>query len=104
MLKQPCPKRHLAAVLLVFAFICLISTPALNVQSQSAQAMGQTNASQLAAVTEALRTDFGPAVEAVAAFKPFYVTGDFNGDGAEDIVVVVRIRGGSEICPRKCGS
>lgn len=45
------------------------------------------------AVIEALDDSFGAAVEAVTAFKPFYLTGDFNGDGAEDILIVVRIKG-----------
>jgi hypothetical protein len=31
-------------------------------------------------------------VEAVTGFTPFYLTGDFNGDGAQDIVIVVRIK------------
>jgi hypothetical protein len=31
-------------------------------------------------------------VEAVTGFTPFYLTGDFNGDGMQDIVIVVRIR------------
>jgi hypothetical protein len=32
-------------------------------------------------------------VEAVTAFRPFYLTGDFNGDGVQDVLVVVRIKG-----------
>lgn len=44
------------------------------------------------AVVEALNGSFGAAVEAVSAFKPFYLTGDFNGDGVEDILIVVRIK------------
>lgn len=48
---------------------------------------------QTATIAEALRTSFGSAVEAVTAFKPYYVTGDFNGDGAQDVVIVVRIKG-----------
>jgi hypothetical protein len=48
---------------------------------------------QTAAVAEALRTSYGSAVEAVTAFKPYYVIGDFNGDAAEDIVIAVRLKG-----------
>jgi hypothetical protein len=47
---------------------------------------------QSAAVTEAVRASFGSAVEAVIGFTPFYLTGDFNGDAMEDIVVVVLIK------------
>ena len=43
-------------------------------------------------ITKALNTSFGPALEAVTAFNPFYLTGDFNGDGMPDLLVVVRIK------------
>lgn len=43
-------------------------------------------------VNEAVRTSFGSAVEPVTAFKPYYLTGDFNGDTAQDLVVAVRIK------------
>ena len=43
-------------------------------------------------VTAALTASFGSAVEAVTGFKPFYLTGDFNGDATQDIVTVVRIK------------
>ena len=48
---------------------------------------------QSAAVIEVLKTSFGPALEPATRFKPFYLTGDFNGDGAQDIAIVVRIKG-----------
>ena len=47
---------------------------------------------QSAAVTEALQASFGSVVEAVTGFTPFYLTGDFNGDRMQDIVVVVLIK------------
>ena len=50
-------------------------------------------ANQASSVIDAMQTSFGSAVEAMTAFKPFYVTGDFNGDGAQDVVTVVRIKG-----------
>ena len=43
------------------------------------------------AVNEAVRTSFGSTVEPVTVFKPYYLTGDFNGDSAQDLVVAVRI-------------
>ena len=52
----------------------------------------QSNEAQSGNITAALQTNFGSAVEASTAFKPFYVTGDFNGDGAQDVAVVVRIK------------
>jgi hypothetical protein len=42
---------------------------------------------------ETLQKSFGSAVEPVTAFKPYYLTGDFNRDGAQDILIVVRIKG-----------
>ena len=44
------------------------------------------------AVTEALQASFGSVVEAVTGFTPFYLTGDFNGDKMQDVVVVVLIK------------
>jgi hypothetical protein len=46
-----------------------------------------------ASLREALQKSFGSAVEPVMAFSPFYLTGDFNGDAAQDILMVVRIKG-----------
>lgn len=40
---------------------------------------------------------FGSTVQPVTGFKPHFVTGDFNGDGAQDLAIVVRLdrgRGG----------
>ncbi|WP_411706367.1 hypothetical protein [Edaphovirga cremea] len=52
----------------------------------------QSNETQSGNTTAALQTNFGSVVEASTAFKPFYVMGDFNGDGAEDMAIVVRIK------------
>jgi hypothetical protein len=40
-----------------------------------------------------VKISFGSAVEVVTAFSPYYLVGDFNGDAAQDILVVVRIKG-----------
>jgi hypothetical protein len=45
------------------------------------------------AIDAVLQTSFGTPVEAVGGFKPYYLTGDFNGDGAQDALVVVRVKG-----------
>ena len=44
------------------------------------------------AVNEAVLKSFGSDVEPVTVFKPYYLTGDFNGDSAQDLVVAVRIK------------
>lgn len=49
--------------------------------------------SHTAMLAEVLRTSYGSTVEAATSFKPFYLSGDFNGDEAQDILVVVRITG-----------
>jgi hypothetical protein len=64
--------------------------------SSSAQAY----AHQPSAVAATLQKNFGSALEAANAFNPFYVTGDFNGDGAQDIVVVVLIKAGRSALPK----
>ena len=76
--------------LLACSIIAAVSATALIAQTRDPKKVppGQT-----AAVAAALRTSYGSAVEAVAAFKPYYVIGDFNGDRAEDIVVAVRLKG-----------
>lgn len=78
----------------VLLFLVFVVTFATNAQALSAQTKpGEPRQPTQATLTQALKTSFGSAVEAVTAFKPFYVTGDFNGDGAEDILIVVRLKG-----------
>jgi hypothetical protein len=74
---------RLAPPLLFFTLICFLAT---------VPSIAQANALQPAAVSAALQTNFGAAVEASTAFEPFCEIGDFNGDGAQDIAVVVRIK------------
>jgi hypothetical protein len=79
-------------LLLIVGCVFIIAAETL----ASAQTTKQTKANQAnqtAGVTEALKASFGSALEAVTAFNPFYLTGDFNGDGAQDIVIVTRIKG-----------
>lgn len=64
------------------------------------QNIAKANTLQPATVSAALQTNFGAAVTASTAFKPFYVTGDFNGDGAQDIVIVVLIKAGRNALPK----
>jgi len=79
----------------VAVFFMLAIFPAASAQSLYAQTKTQTKASQLSQSTlkNTLQASFGSAVEPVSAFKPYYLTGDFNGDGAQDILIVVRIKG-----------
>lgn len=84
-------RRRLAPRLLFFPLLCFIATVPRTAQASTLQP---------GAVVAALQTNFGTAVEASTAFKPFYVTGDFNGDGAQDIVIVVLIKAGRSALSR----
>ena len=76
-------------------FLLLVVFLASYESDLSAQRKAQTKAPQLspASLKDTLQKSFGSAVEAVTVFKPSYLTGDFNGDGAQDILMVVRIKG-----------
>jgi hypothetical protein len=50
-------------------------------------------ANNVAAIDTTLREAFGPPLATVKTFKPYYLLGDFNGDGAEDVLVIVRVTG-----------
>jgi hypothetical protein len=85
-------------ILLLVAFALL----AANTHSPAAQPKTQNKTAPVSAATisDGLGKSFGSAVEATTAFKPYYLTGDFNGDGAQDILIVVRIKGSrAELAP-----
>ncbi|HEX8491557.1 MAG TPA: hypothetical protein VF658_01835 [Pyrinomonadaceae bacterium] len=42
--------------------------------------------------TAAINSHYNSTVEAVTEFKPFYLTGDFNADGAQDLLSVVKLK------------
>jgi hypothetical protein len=86
------------AVLMVFALCCV--TAAMDHANAQKTQTAQSNPGQSAHITAALQTNFGSALEAETGFKPFYVTGDFNGDGAQDVAVVVRIKKGRSALPK----
>ena len=76
-------------------FLLLVVLLASYASGLLAQTKTQRKAPQpsQASLREALQKSFGSAVEPVTAFKPYYLTGDFNGDRAQDILIVVRITG-----------
>ena len=80
-------------LLLIVGCVFIIAAETLGAFAQATRQTKPNQLSQTAAVTEALKTSFGSSLEAVTAFNPFYLTGDFNGDGAQDIVIVARIKG-----------
>jgi hypothetical protein len=72
---------------------------ATNTVSASAQTKRQTRAAEVATIMKAVETTFGSGVEVVRGFKPFFLIGDFNGDGARDLLVVVLLRGQQDRLP-----
>ena len=53
----------------------------------------QAQSSDKTVIEEVLLKSFGPPVEAVTTFAPYHLSGDFNGDGALDKLIIVRIKG-----------
>ena len=80
-------------LLLMVGCVFIIAAATLGASTQTTKQTKTNQSNQTAAVTEALKASFGSALEAVTAFNPFYLTGDFNGDGAQDIVIAARIKG-----------
>jgi hypothetical protein len=81
-------------------FVLLCVSMAIEGTGQAKTRALQSTAGPLPALAETLRKNFGDKVEAVSVKKPFYVTGDFNGDGAQDLAVVVRIKGSRSDLPK----
>lgn len=92
MLKQLGPGRAVAAVV-----IALISS--LAIFAQATRQAKPSQAAQSAAAVEAIKASFGSSLEPVKGFSPYYLTGDLNGDGAQDLMMVVRIKGRSTDLP-----
>jgi hypothetical protein len=87
--------RAITGLLFLAAYFIVIGAASSQAQTTRAPAAStaQTKANQAALVIDAVKANFGPVVEVETVFAPFYVTGDFNGDAAMDVAVVVRISG-----------
>jgi hypothetical protein len=53
-----------------------------------------------AGLNEVVHSSFGDVVEPITYSKPFYLTGDFNGDRVQDLVIVVRVKGSRISLPK----
>ncbi len=82
-----------------FVAFLIVSAGWFSVFAQATRQAKAGQAGQTAAVIGAVRASFGSSLEPMTGFKPFYVAGDFNGDDAQDLVVVVRIKGRSTDLP-----
>jgi len=81
--------RLLKRLLLLFA---LCPTVAYQTGHAQTAARTQTGTTRSASVDEAIKASFGSVVQPATTFRPYYVTGDFNGDGVQDLAVVVLIK------------
>jgi hypothetical protein len=79
-------------------FSCLLVAGATAGYSRGAQQFVRGDAANT--ISEAVRSSFGSGVEVVAAFRPYQVAGDFNGDRVQDLAVVVRITGSRSVLPK----
>jgi hypothetical protein len=86
-------------VFFLFVVASLLSVGGENTNA-FAQAKKQTRGMAIENNARAIETLFGPSIMAVRGFQPFHLTGDFNGDGAPDIVMVVRIVGPQSKLPQ----
>ncbi|MGH9873656.1 MAG: hypothetical protein ACRD9S_14500 [Pyrinomonadaceae bacterium] len=82
--------RAVLIVLVIFLLPFAASPYRPSAQTKSQTKPSPPNQSVLRAT---VKTSFGSAVEVVSSFSPYYLTGDFNGDGAQDLLIVVRIKG-----------
>ena len=98
-MKQMNPNRSITGHTVFLLLVCSLLTFAVNGQCVSSQAK-KAKAPGQSALREALQTSFGLTVEAVTTFKPFYLTGDFNGDGAQDVLIVVRLKSRASELPK----
>ena len=93
--KQLQINHSLTARAVFILLVIFLLTFAANPHRPSAQTKTPAKAPQISQSTlrETLKSSFGSALEAATTFNPFYLAGDFNGDGAQDILIVVRIKG-----------
>ena len=76
--------------LLLLLFLCLgVANESWHAE---VAARTQINATRSASVDEAIKGSFGSVVWPATTFRPYYVTGDFNGDGVQDLAAVVLIK------------
>lgn len=69
--------------------VCLLGCASSAAQTPTAATLG-----------EAVQKSFGSAVDAVVYSKPFYLTGDINGDHVQDLIIVVRVKGNRSSLPK----
>ena len=87
------PRLRSYVCLLLAGFILIVAANVTGLYAQRNPQTKATQAGQSTVVVDALKTSFGSAIEAANKFRPFYLTGDFNGDGAQDIIIVAHIKG-----------
>src|SRR5437660_1117 len=73
---------------------------ATSVPSQKASKVVNSIAVPQTKIISAIKKGFGSRIKVAVEHKPFYLLGDFDGDGYLDLAVVVHIRGKHESLAR----
>ena len=97
-------KRTTQLIMIRFAtarlWLSLIIGLGVTLGAVNTSAYGSLETAQTEAIETAINASFGSSFETVTAFRPFYVTGDFNGDNVQDLAAVVRLKLGRASWPK----
>jgi len=88
--------RTIIIPLALFIGVIPIESLTINAQKGAQPKSKNENKVPLEQITSVVRNQFGPKVRVSTSSEPFYLLGDFNGDGFSDIAVLINIEEGRE--------